>query len=1120
MTARKKSAKLFLVIAPFLLTTGVASGQVLDLGDIPNVQIQCLAESQGAGSIPPNPLADGSWRQFRRDKRLTGRSPLVGNFSCPQVLWSVNLNARSHWVSIQPASGSETFGLSLVDPPGNNWSVVADEFDVNGVNVDLDGDGSNDTLTSNPDEAVGDLLPGLPGIERITCTQNPGVCTLENYSGGWNTIWVTDPEEGFSDYFYPFRPLVGDFDNDGEPELAVAVWYHIYVWDLESGSLETSGNFWADENEEDTSGRSYGWFGAFNIDSDPETEFIILGHFEQFISVFDWQGGQIVELWDHQIEAGTSQNEAVHQAGFNPVADINGDGFPEIVTSILNETGDGRWHVVAYEAGTGNVILDLVDRHLAGMADLDGDGVSELLLSNASGRVIAEHGNIEVQSFLQNEQSILWSSEAEGFETYNTRPYPQHFKTGQPYMHRTVFVQDGWATGNPVFGTRERVPESPDVKLRFYQVQQGGVTEIASVTGPRLEVLSVSSENPAAGILLRSFTETVEESRLILQNLFAETRLSTPKNMNDTDWNGANILVSSPVVAPLQAGGTPTILIQDHGENIRAFQVANGDEPELRWSVPGRGMYSGQPLVAGRFAIAPVMVADLDGDGDLETLVADQSDNSAAAIRALAPNGEVIWESALDIQGQTPQFGAPGLTNWMAGHFTNQARADLIVAIRKSFHNTEALRMLSGLDGSLQWKKDTSGFNTDCPWAAPKTWFSGAGGTHMPVFDFDGDGLDDVLDAHSNLYDIVRGADGTLLLDRWTSGNPACDNAEMLFEEPISGDALTTVGDWNAAPGMEVLYGMNTNTLAILEPDGSPIWHTPFFEGTPSESLQGIGDISGGAGLEVVSVGHCRQAGEEIQVFSADSGQKLHSVSLPEVCEFRPPRAVVTGDIDGDGFDEALFTFWDTLVALGIRGDGSFGILWRASFDEAWTLGDVAIADVDGTGRPRILVANNLNHLYALGSNKAPEGFEINAGLNDAWVNADAPLQGMFITVFPTLKLVFAAWFTFDSVPPSSGATATFGAADQRWVTAVGGFEGSRATLKAELTTGGKFNAPDPRPVQDTEYGTIEIDFTNCNHAWVEADFPPAGVSGMFQITRVVESNVPLCESLSELSLR
>ncbi len=141
--------------------------------------------------------------------------------------------------------------------------------------------------------------------------------------------------------------------------------------------------------------------------------------------------------------------------------------------------------------------------------------------------------------------------------------------------------------------------------------------------------------------------------------------------------------------------------------------------------------------------------------------------------------------------------------------------------------------------------------------------------------------------------------------------------------------------------------------------------------------------------------------------------------------------------------------------------------------------------------------------------------FTINAGLNDAWVNVDAPLQGLFVTVFPVLKLVFLAWFTFDSEQPPEDVMAEFGAPDQRWVTALGFYDGNRVEMAAELTTGGAFNSSDPLPTQDTEYGTINVEFTNCENGLVEFDFPSAGESGSFNIQRVVNSNVALCETLN-----
>ena len=140
--------------------------------------------------------------------------------------------------------------------------------------------------------------------------------------------------------------------------------------------------------------------------------------------------------------------------------------------------------------------------------------------------------------------------------------------------------------------------------------------------------------------------------------------------------------------------------------------------------------------------------------------------------------------------------------------------------------------------------------------------------------------------------------------------------------------------------------------------------------------------------------------------------------------------------------------------------------------------------------------------------------FVINAGLNDAWVSEGAPRQGMFITVFPQLKLIFIAWFTYDTVPPASNE-ATFGAGDQRWVTALGSFDGARAELTAELTSGGIFNTSDPSPDQQAGYGTIVIVFNSCSEASVQFDFPGTGQSGNMIITRTLEDNVAMCEALA-----
>jgi hypothetical protein len=142
------------------------------------------------------------------------------------------------------------------------------------------------------------------------------------------------------------------------------------------------------------------------------------------------------------------------------------------------------------------------------------------------------------------------------------------------------------------------------------------------------------------------------------------------------------------------------------------------------------------------------------------------------------------------------------------------------------------------------------------------------------------------------------------------------------------------------------------------------------------------------------------------------------------------------------------------------------------------------------------------------------DDFSINAGLNDAWVSADAPFQGFFFTVFPDTGFFFMSWFTFDFIPPVSNE-AFFGASDQRWVTGGGAHEGGSVMIRAELTSGGVFNGSVPLATQQAGYGTIRIGFINCSEAILHYAFPSADLSGQVKLSRVLPDNVALCQALA-----
>jgi hypothetical protein len=144
-------------------------------------------------------------------------------------------------------------------------------------------------------------------------------------------------------------------------------------------------------------------------------------------------------------------------------------------------------------------------------------------------------------------------------------------------------------------------------------------------------------------------------------------------------------------------------------------------------------------------------------------------------------------------------------------------------------------------------------------------------------------------------------------------------------------------------------------------------------------------------------------------------------------------------------------------------------------------------------------------------------GFQINAGLNDAWYNRATNGQGLLLAVFPARKEMFAAWFTYDTERPPEDVTAIVGEAGHRWLTAQGPYDGDTANLTLYLTAEGVFDAAEPPASTDLAgYGTLQIEFADCTQGLVTYEIPSLSVSGQFPIERIAPDNVALCESLAE----
>jgi endonuclease I len=133
------------------------------------------------------------------------------------------------------------------------------------------------------------------------------------------------------------------------------------------------------------------------------------------------------------------------------------------------------------------------------------------------------------------------------------------------------------------------------------------------------------------------------------------------------------------------------------------------------------------------------------------------------------------------------------------------------------------------------------------------------------------------------------------------------------------------------------------------------------------------------------------------------------------------------------------------------------------------------------------------------------------AGMTDAWFNPATNGQGFLIVVFPALKQLFLAWFTYDVERPPDGTPAVLGEPGHRWLTAQGPYSGDTAMLKVYVSSGGVFDSAAPAvgpPVQD---GTMQVRFSGCNAGVISYDIPSVGLAGEVPIQRIVLDNVALC---------
>jgi hypothetical protein len=264
--------------------------------------------------------------------------------------------------------------------------------------LDLDGRSTRRPAVESHHERWAKILPDVPGLQRVAWNYtwtDQKVCRLQlfAYDQGFDRprcVWETDPPE--DTIFNPLN-VVFDIDGDGVQEICVAAHYRVMIFEGTTGRKETELRYHAS--------RPYGWFGLADVDADGQVELVTVGDFQSHIDVleFDPQRPEAERLsvrWRRDIEQNIDERAKWPQVGPRPLADVTGDGRPEIVLNLFNDTGDNQWHAVALDAASGQAVCDLASRFVQGVADVDADGTAELFLTSTTGPLVHARGLIEL----------------------------------------------------------------------------------------------------------------------------------------------------------------------------------------------------------------------------------------------------------------------------------------------------------------------------------------------------------------------------------------------------------------------------------------------------------------------------------------------------------------------------------------------------------------------------------------------------------------------------------------------------------------------------------------------------------------------------------------------------
>ena len=769
---------------------------------------------------------------------------------------------------------------------------------------DLDGDGKPDIVVTN-------LFANSISLFRNTST-----------SGSISFA----PKVDFLTNSYPYAVAIGDLNADGRPDLAVPNYNSDNVSILRN--ISTLGNIGMAAKVDFAVGSLPDNVAIKDIDGDGKNDLAVTNNTGASVSILrNTTAGSISFAGKIDFTVGTNPESVAF-------ADLDGDGKPDMavangvsstISVFRNTASSGTINSGSFAAkvdlatgfGPNNVVI----------ADIDGDGKADVAVSNAN--VLANSISIFRNTSTSGSITLTPKVDVGTGSTPSGLAIGDMDGDGKPDMvvssqsgnvavvHRNLIAGPVISSFAPLSG-----PVGSEVAINGSGFSTVPVNNIVFLGGVRA---TVTNATPTLLTVAIPTGTTYQPITVTLNGLTASSSSSFIVTFNSSLAIDVNSFAPK---ADFATGTTPVGVAMgdidgDGKADVAVINNASNTVSVFRnTSVPGTVSYAA-PVSLTVTSPNGIALGDLDGDGKLDLIASNTTGSQASVFRNISTSGSISFSTKVDFATASSPYGVA------IGDIDLDGKLDFAVTCFFSnkvsvFRNVSAVGTIS-----------VSSFN------AKVDFTTGSGPTSIAIGDLNGDGKADLAVTNNSGNTI------SVLKNTSTVGTISLAAKADFSTGGTSAPYVVAIGDLNADGKQELVTANSNNaTVSVFKNQtlaGSISFATraDFATGTGAYGVA-IGDLDGDGSPDLATANV--SAGTSSVLKNTSTGSITFASKFDMVIGAQP-RAIVVGDVDGDGKPElnvvsgssaTLSTVRNTNV-LNAPTAGAASVIAQTSFTANWS---------------------------------------------------------------------------------------------------------------------------------------------------------------------------------------